>query len=117
MSEFFVKSNKFKRLNFESGPNYSTPKDFKIYIKPKSGKPKPQRDRWGNDSSVFDADAYIRVGNEFIVMKIGELTKMISLIESVANNYVRESNNDIVVSRTDMLSMVYDFDPNEMEPF
>jgi hypothetical protein len=115
MGEFFIKSNKFKRLNFTAGPNYSNPKDFKIYIKPQS-KPVPQRDKWGNDSSLYESDAYLKIGNEFIVMKIGELTKMISYIESVAGNYVRESNNDLRSSRTDILNMVFNVDPNQ-EPF
>lgn len=116
MSEFFVKSNKFKRLKFNSGPNYAVPKDFKIYIKPKDGKPSTDRDPWGNDKTLIESDAYIRINNEFIVMKVGELSKMISVIESVTGGYLRDRNSDLRVARTDILNMVFNVDPNE-EPF
>jgi hypothetical protein len=116
MSEFFVKSNKFKRLHFDSGRDYTVPKDFKIYIKPKDGKPVTDRDPWGNDKALVESDAYLRIGNEFIVMKVGELQKMISVIEGVTGGYMRDRNNDLRVSRTDILNMVFDIDPNQ-EPF
>jgi hypothetical protein len=116
MSEFFVKSNKFKRLKFESGTNYEPPKDFKIYIKPKSGKPATDLDRWGNDRNLSESDAYIRVGGEFIVMQVIELQKMMSHIEGVTGSYMRDRNNDLRTARIDILNMVFDVDPNQ-EPF
>ena len=116
MSEFFVKSNKFKRLELGDSQNYQPPKNFKIYIKPKSGKPSTDRDPWGNDRTLAESDAYIRVGDEFLVMQVRELQKMISLIESVTSGYLRDRDSDLRTSRTDIMNMVFDIDPNQ-EPF
>jgi hypothetical protein len=115
MSEFFVKSNKFKRLKFDSGKNYTVPKDFKIYIKPKDGK-RIERDEWGNDKSLAESDAYLRIGNEFLVMRVGELQKMVSLIEGITTQYIRDRNSDLRIARNDILNLVFDVDPNA-EPF
>jgi hypothetical protein len=116
MSEFFVKSNKFKRLKFEDGPNYQPPKNFKIYIKPKSGKPSTDRDPWGNDRALAESDAYLRIGDEYLVIQVRELQKMMSLIESVTTGYLRDRDSDLRAARTDIMNLVFDVDPNQ-EPF
>lgn len=114
MSEFFVKSNKFKRLRFES--ERGVPKDFKIYLKPKDGKPVINNDSWGNDTALLESDAYLKIGNEFIVMRVLELQRMVSAIEGITGSYLRDRNGDLRASRTDILNMIFDIDPNQ-EPF
>ena len=115
MSEFFVKSNKFKRLKFESERG-AMPKDFKLYIKPKDGKPVTTTDRFGNNQALIESDAYLKIGNECIVMKVIELQRMVSMIEGIAGSYLRDRDGDLRSSRTDILNMVFDIDPNQ-EPF